>query len=364
MKFLILTNHSYMLWRFRKELIEALLPKGEVVISTPFVGHEQDLIDLGCRCVETEIDRRGTDPAKELQLLRFYQKLLKAEKPDLVLTYSIKPNIYGGLVCKKLRIPYYANVQGLGTAFQSEPMASIAEILYRAALKKANSVFFENRGNAEEFIKRRILSSDKVTLLPGAGVNLTEYRQQPWPCEDNGIHFFYLGRIMREKGINELLEAAERLKSELPDSVFFDFVGFFDDEEFKQRFDELSKRGVIIFHGFQMDPRPYYAASHCVVLPSWHEGMSNVLLEAAATGRPLITTDIPGCREAVENRKTGFLVPKQDADALYRTMKHFCDLTTDQRLQMGIESRKHVEQHFDRALVISRIVESLSMIND
>ena len=359
-KYLIITNHSYMLWRFRKELIEALLQRGEVIISTPFVGHEQDFIELGCRCVETKLNRRSIDPLSELKLFRFYKKLLHDEKPDLVLTYSIKPNIYGGIACRQFGVAYCANVQGLGTAFQSEPMASVATVLYRVALKKAKTVFFENNGNAEEFIKRKILGKDRITVLPGAGINLQEFPQQPWPSEENGIHFLYLGRIMREKGIDELLEAAERLKSDQPDSVFFDFVGFFDDEEYSQKFDELEKRGVILFHGFQQVPGPFYSAAHGVVLPSWHEGMSNVLLEAAATGRPLITTDIPGCREAVENGITGFLVPKKNAEALYQAMKRFCSLTFEQRRQMGNASRAFVEQNFDRTLVISRILETLT----
>ena len=349
-----------MLWRFRRELIEALLQKGEVVISTPFVGHEQDFAALGCRCIETKLDRRGVDPLAEIRLLRFYRKLLKTERPDLVLTYSIKPNIYGGIACQQTGVPYCTNVQGLGTAFQSEPMAGIATVLYRMALRKAKTVFFENSDNAEEFVKRRILNRDKITVLPGAGINLLEYPQKVWPSEENGIHFLYLGRIMREKGIDELLEASERLKKEQPNKVFFDFVGFFDDEEYRVKIGDLAEKGIIAFHGFQQDPGPYYASAHCVVLPSWHEGMSNVLLEAAAIGRPVITSDIPGCREAVENGKTGSLVPKQNADALYHAMKNFCELTGEQRRQMGDASRKFVEQHFDRSLVVSRILSIIA----
>ncbi len=362
MKYLIITNHSYMLWRFRKELIEALLQKGEVVISTPFVGHEQDFMSLGCHCIETNFERRGTDPLSEIQLFQVYKKLLKEEKPDLVLTYSIKPNVYGGLACRHLRIPYFANVQGLGTAFQSEPMATVASLLYRAGLKKAKAVFFENSSNADDFLKRGILHKEKVVLLPGAGINLQEYLPQPWPSEENGIHFLYLGRIMQEKGIDELFAVMEKLKTELKESVSFDVVGFYDDDEYSTKVEDLAARHIISFYGFRQDPRPYYASAHCVVLPSWHEGMSNVLLEAAATGRPLITTDIPGCREAVEDEKTGFLVPKKDSNALYYAMKAFCALTSEQRQQMGKESRKLVEQRFDRNLVVSRILKTLSNI--
>ena len=144
MKYLVITNHSYMLWQFRKELIEAFLRQGEVVISTPFVGHEQDYTALGCRCIETRMERRGTNPLQEGRLIRFYRRLLKREKPDLVITYSIKPNLYAGFLCYVMRIPYFANIQGLGTAFQNQKMKSLAAVLYRLALTKARKVFFEN----------------------------------------------------------------------------------------------------------------------------------------------------------------------------------------------------------------------------
>ena len=141
MKVLIVTNHSYMLWRFRRQLIAALQQHGEVVISTPFVGHEDDFKAMGCRMVETELDRRGINPVTDLKLYRFYRKLLKTEKPDVVITYSIKPNVYAGFLCRMMRIPYCVHVQGLGTAFQKEPMASIATLMYRTAIKKAGTVF-------------------------------------------------------------------------------------------------------------------------------------------------------------------------------------------------------------------------------
>ncbi|MFQ8760143.1 MAG: glycosyltransferase [Intestinimonas sp.] len=143
MKILVLTNHSYMLWRFRKELISTLLEENEVVISTPFVGHEEDFERMGCRCLETPVDRRGVNPATDLKLLRAYRQLLRAERPDLVLTYSIKPNIYGGLACRMMRVPYCANVQGLGTAFQRPGLARLVTVLYRTALSGARRVFLK-----------------------------------------------------------------------------------------------------------------------------------------------------------------------------------------------------------------------------
>lgn len=347
-----------MLWQFRRELIEKLLEKGEVVISTPFVGHERDFEALGCRCLEVELDRRGMNPLRELALMRTYDRLLKSEKPDLVITYSIKPNVYGGILCQRLHIPYFVNVQGLGTAFQSKRMAAVASGLYRAALRKARAVFFENEESAKLFTDRRIVSKEKIRRLPGAGVNLEQYILSPYPSEENGIRFLYLGRIMREKGIDELFSAMRRLKSELGERVQLDVVGFFEDD-YGDTVDKLSRDGVIRFHGFQEDPRPWYTAAHCVVLPSWHEGMSNVLLEGAATGRPLITSDIPGCREAVTTGETGFLSMARDADSLYAAMKAFLALSTEERAAMGVRGRQKMEREFNRAAVVDSVIRAL-----
>ena len=358
MKYLVITNHSYMLWQFRKELIEALLRQGEVVISTPFVGHEQDYMALGCRCIETKMERRGMNLMQERKLMGFYRRLLKTEKPDLVITYSIKPNLYAGFLCSLMRIPYVVNVQGLGTAFQKQRMKTLAAMLYRVALKKTRKVFFENEANAKLFIDTKILPADKVILLPGAGVNLAWYTKAPYPTEEEGIHFLYLGRIMREKGMDELLPAVRRLKEEYGERVKFDFVGFFEDD-YQEVIESLDRESILKFYGFQEDPRPYYAAAHCVVLPSWHEGMSNVLLEAASTGRPLICSDIPGCREAVEDGKTGFLCTVKDSDSLYHAMKRFLELPKEARAEMGDRGREKMELEFDRTMVVEEVLKAI-----
>ena len=360
MKLLIITNHSYMFWRFRRELTAELLKRGEVVISTPFVGHEDDLRDMGCRCIQTTFERRSMNPLKEAALFIFYRRLLREEKPDLVITYSIKPNIYAGYACRLAHIPYFVNVQGLGSIFQRTFSAEIATLLYRSAVKDAQAVFFENKSSAEVFVKRGIVPLNKEVILNGAGINLGVYEQQAYPSEESGIHFLYLGRIMQEKGVDEVLEASERLKQEYGDRVVIDFVGFFEDD-YKERMDLLVKRNVISFHGFCSDPRPYYKMAHCVVLPSYHEGMSNVLLEAASCGRALITSDIPGCREAGSDGETGFLVPVKDSDALFRAMKRFVELTPEQRQRMGELSRKKMEKEFDKKQVVNQTLAALQL---
>lgn len=368
-KILIITNHSYMLYQFRKELIEKLMDEYDVVLSMPFVGHEDDFATMGCKCVETNVDRRGINPVTDFKLLQFYNKIITDEKPDKVITYSIKPNIYAGLVCRHRKIPYYANVQGLGTAFQKKLLAKFVGILYKTAFRRVRAVFFENEGNAQEFISRKLVSEDKIVVLNGAGVNLKHYMYTPISSRqgneknevsgDRKIHFLYLGRIMKEKGIDELFTAMRRLHEEYGDRVVLDIVGFFEDE-YKNAVEKIVEDGIAVFHGFQEETRPYYAMADCVVLPSYHEGMSNVLLEASAIGRPVITSDIPGCREAVEDGKSGYLCEVKNADMLFEKMKLMAGKSAEEIEEMGRGARKRMEELFDKKKVVEQTVEIIS----
>lgn len=359
MKILIITNHSYMLWRFRRELIQELMKEHEVVLSMPFVGHEDDFKALGIRCIDTNVDRRGINPKTDFKLLNTYNQLIKKEKPDLVITYSIKPNIYAGLVCSKSKVPYFSNVQGLGTAFQKPGLAQFVTMLYKAALHHAQGVFFENQANAEEFRKRHIISADKQHVLNGAGINLENYPYCEYP-ENKKFHFLYLGRIMREKGMDELFWAVKKLYQE-GEKFVLDLVGFFEDE-YKEQVEELEKQGIAVFHGFSENPKPYYEGADCVVMPSYHEGMSNVLLEAAAIGRPVITSDIPGCREAVDDGKTGLLAEVQNRESLYEAMKKMLQLWKSERQAMGVAGCEKMKREFDKKTVVAETVKALELL--
>ena len=356
-KILMITNHSYMLYRFRLELIQALIQEHEVVLCMPFVGHEEDFQALGLRCIETNVDRRGINPVTDGKLYASYCRILKSEKPDLVITYSIKPNIYGGLACSLLGIPYCANVQGLGTAFQRKGLAAFVTFLYKLAFRNVQTVFFENEGNAAIFREKGILTAQRQTVLPGAGINLEAYPLMPYP-EHEKFHFLYLGRIMREKGMDELFDAVKRLHGRYGDQVVLDLVGFFEDE-YKDQVEQLTAEGIAVFHGFQSEPRPYYTEADCVVLPSYHEGMSNVLLEAAAMGRPIITSDIPGCREAIEDGVSGYLCRVKDADSLYEQMCRMVETDPDQRRTMGLAGRARMERDFEKNAVVAATTAAL-----
>ena len=356
-KILVVTNHSYMLWQFRRELIQRLMEDAEVVISTPFVGHEQDFAAMGCRMLETDVDRRGINPVTDFRLYHTYVKILKTERPDMVITYSIKPNIYAGFACRMQKIPYCVNVQGLGTAFQKKGLAQIVTVMYRMALKKAKTVFFENAENAKIFREKKITPAWQQTVLPGAGVNLESYSYQEYPNNDK-VRFLYLGRIMKEKGMDELFWAVQELRKECAGQFVLDLVGFFEDE-YKEQVEKLTQDGIAVFHGFQENPRPYYGKADCVVLPSYHEGMSNVLLEAAATGRPLITSDIPGCREAVKQGISGLLCPVKDRNALLHAMEDFLKLSKEERKAMGRAGRKYMEEQYDKEKVVKKTCRTI-----
>lgn len=359
MKLLIATNHSYMFYRFRAALVKALLEEHEVILSTPFVGHEDDLRALGLRCIEAEIDRRSVNPVKDLRLFADYRRLLSEVQPDLVITYSIKPNIYLGAACRRAGVPYCANVQGLGTAFERPLLSRVVSLMYRWALRRARTVFFENEENAQFFLRRKIIAPAQAAVLPGAGVDLEAYPYVP-AREDGVCRFLFVGRLMKEKGVDEWFAAARALKAELGEAVAFEVAGFYEDA-YKETVEQLTAEGVIRFHGFQTHMQPFYEQADCVVLPSYHEGMSNVLLEGAATGRALITSDIPGCREAVDDGVSGYLCPVGDADRLAAAMRAFALLSFEEQAQMGRCGRALVQARFDKRTVVARTLEGLGL---
>lgn len=356
-KILLLANNSGGLYDFRKDLIKGLCREYEVVACTPFDIKADELKALGLRLIETPIDRRGINPLTDIKLYRLYKSILKKEKPDLVITYTIKPNVYGGFACRKGRVPYAINITGLGTAFQSNGLIrKIVTVMYKAACKKARIVFFENAGNRNIFVDDKIVRIEKTHVLNGAGVNLEQFAVLPYPRNDK-TRFLFIGRIMKEKGIDELLVATQMLvKDGL--NIELQVLGEFE-EEYQGVFNEYQKEGWLLFEGYQQDVRPFIEKANCFVLPSWHEGMANTNLECAASGRPVITTNIYGCKEAVENEVSGYLVNKQDVDDLYEKMKKFVQLPYDIQKNMGLNGRKRMEEIFDKKKVVEDTISCL-----
>ena len=359
-RIVILANQSGGLYDFRKDLMIALQEKAEVYAVVPHNDRWDELQVLADCVIELPIDRRGMNPARDAKLLGQYRAILKRLRPDLVLTYTIKPNIYGGLACRALHIPYAVNITGLGSAIENGGwLKRFVLTLYKPVLAGAKVVFFENAGNRDTLAAAGVVPRGRDVVLHGAGVNLEDYPCQPYPQEGT-VRFLFVGRVMHEKGVDELFAAAKRMKQTYGDGVEFHIVGSFE-EGYKPLMDELEQTGVVKYHGYQSDMKRFYAMADCVALPSYHEGMSNVLLEAAASGRPLITSNIPGCREAVEPGVSGYLCPARDADALYAAMRRFLELSNAQRAAMGCYGRERMERQFGKTAVVAETIKHLEI---
>ncbi len=358
MKVLILANYDVGLYQFRRELIEELLKKNEVTISLPYGELVEPFKSIGCKFIDTKLDRRGIDPLKDYALYRKYKRILKQENPDLVITYTIKPNIYGGLACKRKSIPYAVNITGLGTAFQKDNLLrKFVVFMYKIALKKSKVVFFENIENKNIFENCGIILKEQSCLLSGAGVNLEHYKYLEYPEESKVIHFLFVGRIMKEKGIEELFFAVKKL-NENGYKCDLSVLGGFE-EGYEDVITKYEKEGWLHYYGYQKDVRPYIEKCHCFVLPSWHEGMANTNLECAASGRPIITSNISGCKEAVLENKTGFLCQPKDSDSLFEAMTKFIQLNYSDKVKMGIDGREYMKKSFDKKVVVNETIKRL-----
>lgn len=358
MKIAILTNADIGLYKFRRELLETLCAKHEVLIVLPEGEFIEQLKAVGCKFVPFAFNRRGMNPFADLLQMIRYGRLLKRIKPDIVLTYTIKPNIYGGIVCRLLKIPYLANVTGLGTAIQNGGLLTkISTTLYRIGLKGAKCVFFQNADNQQLFMKRKLVKG-KTRVIPGSGVNLEAFSAEPYPTDRDGIRFLFVGRIMRDKGIGELLTAIRTIHAQNRSAVL-DVVGW-SDEDYSAEIKAAEAEGAIRCHGLQKDVRPFYAACHCAVLPSYHEGTANVMLEASATGRPVITTRVPGCRETFEEGVTGFGCEAKSTESLLDAMQRFLRLINEERERMGKAARLKMEKEYNRDMVVRAYEEEIA----
>ena len=359
-KVLILANSASGLYDFRNELLLKLIESYEVHVSLPDAEKVPQLAREGCQVHRTPIDRRGVNPIKDMGLFLAYWQLIRSIKPDVVLTYTIKPNIYGNLCCRLKRIPYIANITGLGSVFENGGMVQkIVVLLYKLSLKKASCIFFQNKKNQEIFEQHGIYGR-KARLVPGSGVNLDRHAFEEYSSKEEKMIFLYVGRVMKEKGIEELLYAAKVLCEENP-QVIFRLVGNYE-EDYKDIVEQYEKEGILELIGYQKEIHPYYQEAAAVLMPSYHEGMSNVILEASATGRPVLASNIPGCQEGFEDGITGFGFPPRDKEALLEALRKFVKLSEDERAQMGKNARAKMEREFDRKQVVNAYVEEIKGI--
>lgn len=364
-KVLIAINFDEGLFNFRRELLEALLDGGyEVHVAVPAGEFTGTLKKMGCVFHDTVLRRRGTNPLQELALLRTYERILGRVRPDVVLTYTIKPNVYMGFLCGRRKIPYLTTITGLGTAVEGNgPLQHLTRVLYRAALKHAATVFFQNRTN-EKMFRDRGIAPGRHRMLPGSGVNLERFAYQQFP-EGSEVGFLFISRIRKEKGIEEYLDAAAAIRARHPQTRFR-ILGFLEEDYTgRERFARLQADGVIAFIGSVEDVRPYIRESQCIIHPSFYpEGMSNVCLESAACGRAVITTDHPGCRETVRDGVSGFLIRRQDSADLIDKIERFLALPREERIRLGRNGRLYMEEQFDRKIVVGHYLDAVREITE
>lgn len=359
-KVLILANNDVGLYKFRKELIQELVKKYKVYISLPDGEFIQQLKELGCEFISTPISRRGTNPITDIKLFLNYKKIIKEVQPNVVLTYTIKPNVYGGLACRMAGIPYLCNITGLGTAVENESiLQKITLFLYKSALKNAECVFFQNESNKAFFSNKKIVQG-KSRLIPGSGVNLNYYPILEYPL-DKEVNFLFIARVMKEKGIDQYLDAAKYIKEKYPHTNFH-ILGFCEGD-YEEKLKKMQENGFIQYHGMQNDIREFHKFSHCTIHPTFYpEGMSNVLLESAACGRPVITTNRSGCKEIVNDGISGYIVEQQNSTDLIEKIEKFLKLSYESKVEMGISGRRKVEKEFNREIVIQAYTEEINQI--
>lgn len=362
-KVMLLGNHAFVIYNFRKELILQLLEDGyEVYLSMPYDDDKvPKMIGWGCKFIETNVDRRGTNPINDLKLVRHYLKIIRRHSPDIVLTYTIKPNLYGGVACSILNTPYLTNITGLGSGFkETNKLRKLLVFLYKIGLKKSSKVFFQNTHDQKVLISNGIIQS-KYEIIPGSGVNLKEYKSVPFPQTEE-IRFIFIGRIMKDKGIKEYLKAAKIIKLKYGKKVKFDLVGFIEETEIElqEEINELVKGDFINYLGYQSNVQPYLEKVHCLIQPSHGgEGISNVLLEAAAMGRILIASNIPGCKETIDEDKNGYLFEAKDSNSLSNKIEQIILADNNKLKSMSNYSRKKVEIEFDRKIVIDKYMNEV-----
>lgn len=355
---LFLVNHDVVIYNFRLELVERLLADGhQVVISSPYGERIEDLKKLGCEYHEIKLSRHGMNPVKEMLLIGEYKKLIKGVSPDIVFSYTIKPNIYGAIACRAMGVPCVANITGLGTAVENGgAVQTITVMLYKYAFSNIQKVYFQNTENMQFFVDKRI-AIGKHDLLPGSGVNLQRFIPLEYPSPEK-VEFAFISRIMKEKGIDQYLEVAEYIRKKYPDTVFH--VCGFCEQAYEEKLKQLHDRGVIIYHGMVRDIKGVLQHVHCTIHPTYYpEGLSNVLLESSACARPIITTNRSGCREVIDDGVNGYIVKQQDSHDLIEKLEKFLSLSWEEKKNMGLAGRKKVEMEFDRQIVVEKYCKEI-----
>jgi glycosyltransferase involved in cell wall biosynthesis len=364
----VVINTSWNIYNFRLGLLKALQREGyRIVAIAPRDSYSERLEALGFEYHEIEIHNKGTNPLEEIRLFRDFYKLYRNIKPDMLLHYTIKPNVYGTLAAKLLGIPVISNISGLGTVFLNDRLSSrIARMLYRFALRFPRKVFFQNPHDRKLFLQMRLVPEAVSSLLPGSGIDTERYRPQTERKEaDLPFVFLMIARMVRDKGVVEFVEAAKGVGSRYGNVRFWLLGSYYPgnptaitEAEMKQWTDA----GIVTYLGHTDDVPDVIARADCIVLPSYREGLSRVLLEAASMGKPIITTDVPGCSDVVSDGISGYLCTVKSAESLAEAMEKILKLTPEERAEMGRRGRAKVVAEFDEKIVIRSYLDAIRSI--
>ena len=363
LKVAISINTSWNIYNFRMGIVKTLLEADhEVIAIAPLDNYSGYLKDIGCSIESLEVDNTGSNPITDIKLCWAYYRIYKRVNPDIILHFTIKPNIYGTLAAKRLNIPVINNVSGLGTVFLNTNIVSfMAKQLYRLAFRKAELVFFQNEMDKQDFLNHVNISEDRVDLLPGSGINLNEF--VPLKKENSPtFNFLMVSRILIDKGIYEYVDAAKLLKSQL-ENVSFQLLGELDENHKRgipaKELKSWQEDGIIEYLGYTDTVEDVIKNSDCVVLPSYREGTPRTLLEGAAMGKPLIATDVPGCNHVVNDGVNGFLCKVKNSESLANAMQKMYGLEPEERTSFGKSSRAIIEEIFDEHIVVQKYMRSI-----
>ena len=367
MHILMTVNAAWNIWNFRRPLVEALVGDGHrITVLAPLDDAVPELERLGCSVRPLEMSVKGLNPLADLKLQRRYARIFREEQPDAVLSYTIKNNIFGARAAQSAGVPFLPNVTGLGTAFLSGKfLQMVTEQLYRRSFRLLPTVFFQNEDDRDLFLNRRLVSADQARLLPGSGIDLDRFSPAVMPPAEAPTVFLMIARLLRDKGVVEFVEAARQVKARHPQARF-QLLGAAGSEN-RSAIDAATVQGwvaegVIDYLGTTNDVRPAIADASCVVLPSYREGAPRTLIEAAAMARPVITTDVPGCRAVVDRDLSGFLCEVRSAESLATAIERFLALSPDQQQVMGEAGRAKMEREYDQAIVVHAYREAIASL--
>lgn len=356
----IVLNTAWNIQNFRLGLIRALLASGaKVVAIAPADEFVPEIEATGCTFVPLkQLARKGVNPFQDLRLAWELAQIYQKNDLDVVLHYTIKPNIYGSMAARWVGIPMISTVTGLGYSFMQEGWVNrIVQQLYRWAFKAKGKVVFQNRDDQQLFIERQLCPAEKTQLIKGSGINTVYFAPQPKKEALDRVVFLFVGRLLYDKGIVELFEAAKLAKAACPEAVFW-VVGALDEGNpsalNKAQLEAAQDNGLVKYWGATTDVRSFMCSADVVVLPSYREGLPRVMLESLAMGKPVITTNVAGCRETVKAQENGYLVPAKDSQALAKAMIDLYQKTPEERQAMGAIGRELALAEFDEQVIVQQ----------